>query len=362
MAERWRHTFARLPTNATYVVTEGTPPNASAGRELIVVESDGVMDPEAVETACEVPIEADEVALFVSPAHGIAPLMRVGGARSEALLQHGDPGASTLEALGIDTSGDAGAGRALSRAYFRRRVRVPDVRAAEWGLLSRLQWRPGGLVARYVNRPISLRISRLLLHTPITPNQVSVAAAVIGAAGVAGFLVPGSRAWAIAGAVLLQVNSIVDGIDGELARTRLQESTFGAYLDSVLDEVLNTALLAATGFYLAARGDGDHYLWMGVVGGVANFAYAAVHWHCKGRHGLGFYWWWEAYKPRKQVQRSTSWYAYFKKLFIKESIYFLYIPATVLGLLPAVVWAAFGSGTVVVVLLAVHILVVRARW
>ena len=283
----------------------------------------------------------------------------VGSSRVRAFLEQANPEATTFEQLGIDVSDGW---KPLPTAYFHRRVREADVPTVEWGLMSRLQWRPGGLVARYINRPVSLRVSRLLLHTSVTPNQVSVVAAVIGAIGVAGFLVPTSPVYPITGAVLLQVNSVLDGIDGELARTRLQESRFGAYLDSVLDEILNTALLAATGYYLAAKGAGDHYLWMGAVGGIANFAYAAVHWHCKSRHGLGFYWWWEAYKPRKKVQRSTSWYAYFKKLFIKESIYFLYIPATILGLLPAVVWASFGSGAVVLVLLTLHIGVVRARW
>lgn len=355
---RWRYAFDRLPIDATYEVSEGKPRMASADRELVVVEGDGVLDPEAIERACETPLEPDDVAWFESDEHGLAPLVRVGSERARALRRDASPEATTLEELGID----GGARRPLSPGYFHRHVREADVTSVEWGLLARLQWRPGGLVARYVNRPISLRMSRFLLHRSITPNQVSVVAAVIGAIGVAGFLIPGSRRWAVAGAVLLQLNSIIDGIDGELARTRLQESRFGAYLDSVLDEILNASLLAATGYNLAASGAGVHYFWMGIVASVANFAYAAVHWHCKSRHGLGFYWWWEAYKPRKEVQRSTSWYAYFKKLFIKESIYFLYIPITILGLLPGVVWAAFGTGAVVLVLLGLHIGVVRARW
>ncbi len=355
--ERWQHSFRLLPTSARYDVTVGSRP-ASVGGELIVVEGDGVMDPDALELACEQPLAPSEVMFFDSGAHGKAPLIRIGASRVNDVLEHVEQAPNSLDELGLD--GEDAICFEVPGGYFRRHVREDGVSEVEWGLLSRLQWRPGGLVARYVNRPISLRISRVLLHTWVTPNQVSVFAAVVGLVGVIAFLLPGN--WAIAGAVLLQINSILDGIDGELARIRFRQSSFGAYLDSVLDEILNTALLAATGYYLFARGAGDHYLWMGAVGGVANFAYAAVHWHCKSRHGLGFYWWWEAYKPRKQVQRSTSWYAYFKKLFIKESIYFLYIPATVLGLLPVVVWASFVSGAVVSVLLSLHIFVVRARW
>jgi phosphatidylglycerophosphate synthase len=358
MPDRWRRTFGVLPTSARYVVTEGLAPAGVAG-ELVVVEGDGVMDPDALELACEQPLAPTGVMFFESTTHGTAPVLRIGASRVRDVLDRAGPAPASLDDLGLEDD-PAAVRRELDQGYFRRRVRERDVSAVEWGLLSRLQWRPGGLVARYLNRPISLRISRRLLHTPVTPNQVSVFAAGIGLAGVIAFLLPGS--WAVVGAVLLQVNSVIDGVDGELARMRLAQSTFGAYLDSVLDELLNTALLAATGYHLFARGAGDHYLWMGAVGGFANLAYAAAHWHCKSRHGLGFYWWWEAYKPRKQVQRSTSWYAYFKKLFIKESIYFFYIPATVAGGLPVVVWAAFVSGVVVSVLLVLHVFVVRARW
>lgn len=359
LPDRWKNTFNSLPTASRYDLWDGMPPER-ANRDLIVVEADGVMDPDAVEMACEWPLEPDAVLLFESNVHGLAPLMRVGARRSRQVLDDSDKCAPDIEAL-IHLVGTAPERVVLPDGYMHRRVRDSDVDAAEWGLLARLQWRPGGLIARYVNRPVSLRISRLLLHTRVTPNQVSMFAAVVGLVGVVALLLPG-RWPAVLGALLLQANSIIDGIDGELARIRCRQSEFGAFLDSVLDETLNTALLAATGYYIFARGAGDHYLWMGVVGAVGNFAYAAVHWHCKVRHGLGFYWWWDAYKPRKQMQRSTSLYAYFKKLFIKESIYFLYIPATLLGLLPVVVWAAFGSGVAVLVLLAAHIFVVRARW
>jgi hypothetical protein len=87
-----------------------------------------------------------------------------------------------------------------------------------------------------------------------------------------------------------------------------------------------------------------------------------VHWHCKWRHGLGFYWWFEAYKPRKQVQRSTSWFAYFKKLFWKESYLLLFFLAALADVVEGLMWPSAVAGAVVWALLFVHVAVKRARW
>jgi CDP-L-myo-inositol myo-inositolphosphotransferase len=68
----------------------------------------------------------------------------------------------------------------------------------------------------------------------------------------AGALAAG-HAWSaalVAGGVLTQIASIVDGVDGEIARASLRASPAGAFLDSVLDRIADAALLA--GLALAA--------------------------------------------------------------------------------------------------------------
>jgi len=107
-----------------------------------------------------------------------------------------------------------------------------------------------GIVARYLNKPISFRITRYLLcHLPLTPNQVSVAAALVGLCGAA--LVATGRHWLmIAGFLLAHAQSVLDGCDGELARVRFQQSKVGEWLDTLIDEGLNIALFACTGIGL----------------------------------------------------------------------------------------------------------------
>ena len=99
----------------------------------------------------------------------------------------------------------------------------------------RTLWKPrDGIISRYLNRPISIRISNLFAKTPITPNQVTMLSFFI--ALISAFLFGlGYRAALIFGGISAQISSIIDGCDGEVARIKGMSSPFGAYLDSVLD-------------------------------------------------------------------------------------------------------------------------------
>ena len=88
-----------------------------------------------------------------------------------------------------------------------------------------------GYVSRYLNRRISEPFARLLVKTPVTPNQVTVAAFGIAVLSLVGFILGQN----IVAGLLVQLSSIVDGIDGSLARLKGMSSTFGGFLDSVLD-------------------------------------------------------------------------------------------------------------------------------
>ena len=128
-----------------------------------------------------------------------------------------------------------------------------DVRAATTLLMRSLYKPTDGIVSRYLNRRVSLTISRGLLPFDITPNQMTAAAAVFGVAGV---LVAsrGGYVSLLAGAVLLQVQSLLDGCDGEIARIKYLHSRIGEWVDQVADDVLNIAFLAAVGSALGRSG------------------------------------------------------------------------------------------------------------
>jgi len=84
--------------------------------------------------------------------------------------------------------------------------------------------------ARYIFRPISIYITKILLHTPISSNQVTVLWFLTGIASGTLFIF-GNYWCSIAGALLLQAILLLDCVDGEVARYRATSSLKGEYLD-----------------------------------------------------------------------------------------------------------------------------------
>lgn len=107
-------------------------------------------------------------------------------------------------------------------------------RAVEDRLIGALTKSTDGFWSRHLNRPISTRISRVLCRFPITPNQITVVTALLGIAS--GFVFAAGGFWnTVAGALLFHAASVIDGIDGELARLKFKASKFGQWLDTVAD-------------------------------------------------------------------------------------------------------------------------------
>jgi phosphatidylglycerophosphate synthase len=103
-------------------------------------------------------------------------------------------------------------------------------------------------VSKYVYRPLSRPLTRLLLHTPITANQVSYVVAAIGLFGCVLTALP-SHAALVWGAFLVFVSCIIDGCDGEISRMKLTSSPFGAWLDTVIDELTQVSYFFAIGYH-----------------------------------------------------------------------------------------------------------------
>ena len=105
-----------------------------------------------------------------------------------------------------------------------------------------------GFVSRHLNRRLSRPLARALSHTPATPNQVSFASLAVAALAFFSFV----SGYNVLGGVLAQASSIVDGIDGDLARITGKTSAFGGFLDAILDRyadgliILGLILWAAT--------------------------------------------------------------------------------------------------------------------
>jgi len=127
-------------------------------------------------------------------------------------------------------------------------VCAPVVSNANHAAVERALWRAlksssDGWVDRYLNRRFSPWLSRQFVRVPLTPNQVTVIAFVIGLAAAFGFA-HGSWLGGVVGALLLQWSAIIDCCDGEVARLTFSESTNGYYLDITCDNIVHVAVFA----------------------------------------------------------------------------------------------------------------------
>jgi len=104
-----------------------------------------------------------------------------------------------------------------------------------------------GLLDRFVNRPLGRPLSKLLVRTGVSPNQVSIISILIGVASAWFF----ARGDFVLGALVLQLSAIIDCVDGELARALLKQSRLGKWLDLGGDQVVHFSVFAALGLGVA---------------------------------------------------------------------------------------------------------------
>ncbi|MFE9366216.1 CDP-alcohol phosphatidyltransferase family protein [Streptomyces sp. NPDC006978] len=103
---------------------------------------------------------------------------------------------------------------------------------------------------RLYMREISLRITRRLVTTKITPNQLTYVMTVAGVLAAPALLVPGIPG-ALLGVLAVQLYLLFDCVDGEVARWKKQYSLAGVYLDRVAAYLCDAAVLAGFGLRAA---------------------------------------------------------------------------------------------------------------
>src|SRR5881392_3493485 len=112
-----------------------------------------------------------------------------------------------------------------------------------------------GFVSRFLNRPVSRRITRVLLKFPIHPNTWTIAIFVLPLIASV-FLVRGNYISVVIGAAIFQAFSILDGCDGEIARAKSLESRFGERLDYFCDFMASLLYVLALGLGLHRSSEG----------------------------------------------------------------------------------------------------------
>jgi phosphatidylglycerophosphate synthase len=143
-------------------------------------------------------------------------------------------------------------------------VDATTARRGEYLLFQSLRKPQDGWTSTRLNRHISLALSRLLVRTRLTPNQVSVGILSIGLLG-AYLATRGSYSAVLAGAFLFQAQSVLDGCDGEMSRVTYRGSHLGEWLDTIGDDLTNYGFFAGAALGLHSRTGSPLYLVAGAV-------------------------------------------------------------------------------------------------
>ena len=128
-----------------------------------------------------------------------------------------------------------------------------NFRQAEKTLLDSLRGKSNdGPVSYWLNRPVSTRISRVLVNFHITPNQISFFSFMLSVIA-AGLFALGNYWLLASGGIIAQFASIIDGSDGEVARLKYLSSDYGGWFDAVLDRYADAFLLFGLTWHVYSR-------------------------------------------------------------------------------------------------------------
>ncbi len=199
---------------------------------------------------------ADRLIAGIPAAARAVRVLADGGAAS-VLLRIGD-GAALAPATLAEVERLRGAVAVTVEAGTGPTVAMPG----GWEII-RATGKPGdGLVSRWLNRPISQRLTWLVLALPgLRPIHVTIFNALL-ALPMFLLLLFGGHAGLILGAILFQAASVIDGVDGEMARATWRTSVEGASLDSLIDMSINFLFVLGLTIHLAVR-DHDSIGWIG---------------------------------------------------------------------------------------------------
>lgn len=112
---------------------------------------------------------------------------------------------------------------------------------------------------RRVHRRLSRPLSAAAVAAGITPNQLSLAALLVGLAAIWCLWRP-TLAWAALGLAGYLASVVLDHADGEVARLTLAESKLGEWVDLAVDTVVNAGLVLAIGDTAAALASSPAWL------------------------------------------------------------------------------------------------------
>lgn len=162
---------------------------------------------------------------------------------------------------------------------------VGEVPSVEQAMLAALRSpEDGPIVDRYVNRVLSARLTRWLVSSRVTPNQITVASLMTGLLGA---WLLGNEGWlnSLWGLVLFQLSVVLDHVDGEVARLKFLTSRLGKWLDNISDHAVDLAVIASLTWRAAGSGSPTQFTILGLAAALGvTLAFVVVFcWSVSGR-------------------------------------------------------------------------------
>lgn len=215
----------------------------------------------------DLPADSSEVAVVV-PAHvGLMaslfgePAFDAAASSGSPVWLEATPGAALLVGPARSLASiDLAAATALPRitvppATILNLATRADRRRATWLALRATQKATDGWVSRTFNRPVSRACSRVALAVGMSASTASFITLLIGLGCAWIAAQPGYLPLVLTGG-LFQLASILDGVDGEIARATLTESEAGARVDTIVDQVTYVACFAGATVGWVREGSG----------------------------------------------------------------------------------------------------------
>ncbi|WP_406331178.1 CDP-alcohol phosphatidyltransferase family protein [Streptomyces sp. NBC_00203] len=130
----------------------------------------------------------------------------------------------------------------------------------------KLESRAEHWAGRLYMRALSLRVTRLMLGTRFSPNQITTVMVFAGVLSGVALVIPGLGG-AVLSVVFMQLYLLLDCVDGEMARWRRQFSPLGVYLDRLGAYLADAAVMVGMGVRAAELGL-DPYLVAGLAAAI----------------------------------------------------------------------------------------------
>lgn len=230
---------------------------------------------------------------------------------------------------------------------------------AERALFRALRKPQDGWTSRWLNRYVSLAISRILVRTPLRPNQLSLGILAVGLVG-AWLASRGDWASMALGAFLFQMQSILDGCDGEMSRVSHRGSLMGQWLDTVGDDLTNYSFFGATGWGLYAATGSRVYLVAGIVTVVSGIVTSGIEYRYLIKIGSGDLLQYPLTAPGSEAK--GGWFDAIQPLFKRDTFVFLTLLAALAGQLgPMLVVFSLGGVGILLSVIGAELRMARER-